>query len=105
ARMHSRNQDMAYTSCVDAMAHWPELETAVGVRLQSHVETNTEIDAETDHHSTHYGIELVAPFGLNSLFALKLSANPKRSLQVCQQRVATKGWLTRYPLLTCGYSS
>lgn len=105
ARMHSRNQDMAYTSCIDAMAHWPELETAVGVCLKSHVETDTQVDAETAHHCTHYGIELVVPFGLNSLFALKLSANPKRSLPLFEHRVATKGWLTRYPLLTCCYSS
>ena len=105
ARMHLKNRDAPYISCIDAMAHWPELETAVGVCLKSHVETDTQVDAETAHHSMHYGIELVVPFGLNSLFALKLSANPKRSLPVFHHRVVTKGWLTRYPLLTCCYSS
>ena len=102
ARMHVRNQDMAYTSCVDAMAYWPELETAIGVSYQA---VDTESDTQTCvgmiNHPASYAIELVAPFGLNSLFALKLSANPKRSLSVFDHRVATKGWLTRYPLLEC----
>lgn len=104
ARMHVRNQDMAYTSCVDAMSYWPELETAIGVSYQA---VDTESDDQTQtcvgmkNHPASYDIELVAPFGLNSLFALKLSANPKRSLSVFEHRVATKGWLTRYPLLEC----
>ncbi|MBU2424832.1 MAG: nucleotidyltransferase family protein [Gammaproteobacteria bacterium] len=102
ARMHVRNQDMAYTSCVDAMSYWPELETAIGVSYQA---VDTESDDQTcvgmKNHPVSYDIELVAPFGLNSLFTLKLSANPKRSLSVFEHRVATKGWLTRYPLLEC----
>nr|WP_320125573.1 nucleotidyltransferase family protein [uncultured Shewanella sp.] len=103
ARMHVRNQDMAYTSCVDAMSYWPELETAIGVSYQA---VDTESDDQTQtcvgmkNHPASYDIELVAPFGLNSLFALKLSANPKRSLSVFEHRVATKGWLTRYPYLS-----
>lgn len=112
ARMHVRNQDMAYSSCVDAMAHWPELETAIGVSYQvvdveSDTQTQTETETQTEtcvgmiNHAAYYDIELVAPFGLNSLFALKLSANPKRALSVFDHRVATKGWLTRYPLLEC----
>lgn len=110
ARMHVRNQDMAYTSCVDAMSYWPELETAIGVSYQA-VDTEsddqTQIKTETQtcvgmkNHPASCDIELVAPFGLNSLFALKLSANPKRALPVFDHRVATKGWLTRYPLLEC----
>ncbi|MGR3968507.1 nucleotidyltransferase family protein [Shewanella sp. 1180_01] len=104
ARMHVRNQDMAYTSCVDAMAYWPELETAIGVSYQA---VDTESDTQTQtcvgmkNNPASYDIELVAPFGLNSLLALKLSANPKRSLSVFEHRVANKGWLTRYPLLEC----
>ena len=102
ARMHVRNQDMAYTSCVDAMSYWPELETAIGVSYQV---VDTESDTQTcvgmKNHPASYDIELVAPFGLNSLFALKLSANPKRALSVFHHRVATKGWLTQYPLLEC----
>jgi hypothetical protein len=35
ARMHLRNHDAPYASCIEAMAHWPELETAVGVYCQS----------------------------------------------------------------------
>ncbi|MCS6121707.1 nucleotidyltransferase family protein [Shewanella baltica] len=106
ARMHVRNQDMAYTSCVDAMSYWPELETAVGVSYQvvdvkSDTQTQTQTCVGMINHAAYYDIELVAPFGLNSLFALKLSANPKRALSVFHHRVATKGWLTQYPLLEC----
>lgn len=108
ARMHVRNQDMAYTSCVDAMSYWPELETAIGVSYQAvdvesdnQTKTGTQTCVGMKNHPASYDIELVAPFGLNSLFALKLSANPKRSLSVFDHRVATKGWLTRYPLLEC----
>ncbi|AVT46344.1 nucleotidyltransferase family protein [Shewanella baltica] len=108
ARMHVRNQDMAYTSCVDAMAYWPELETAIGVSYQvvdvesdNQTKTGTQTCVGMKNHPASYDIELVAPFGLNSLFALKLSANPKRGLSVFHHRVATKGWLTQYPLLEC----
>ncbi|AZG73889.1 nucleotidyltransferase family protein [Shewanella livingstonensis] len=33
ARMHLNNNDPAYLSCLDAMSYWPEMQTAVGVKL------------------------------------------------------------------------
>lgn len=86
ARMHERNGDKPYTSSADAMAHWPETATAVGVRL-------------TESHA----LEIEAPYGLDDLFALRLRPTPhfngiKRS--IFDERVHTKNWLQDYPNLT-----
>lgn len=90
ARMHVKHQDAPYLSCIDAMAHWPEIETAVGIGY-------SKSGAES---SMAAGYRLYAPFGLQSLFALTLTPNPRRAMAVFQQRLADKGWLVRYPLLT-----
>lgn len=90
ARMHLKNQDAPYISCLDAMAHWPELETAVGICALSNGLAAGSLNSP---------YRLITPFGLQSLFALKLSPNPRRALAICQQRIAAKGWLSRYPLL------
>lgn len=83
ARMHRRNGDAPYRSTADAMSYWPEVETAVGVRLNRAGE-----------------IELLAPFGLNSLMHGYLSLNPKRPKpEVFAQRQAEKSWLTTWPQL------
>ncbi len=82
ARMHTRNGDAPYSSSTDAMRYWPEVETAVGVRL---------VNAE---------IEILAPFGLASLFAGKITLNPQRPKQdVVQTRVTDKKWLIQWPQL------
>jgi hypothetical protein len=52
AEMASWNGDEPYRSTADAMAHWPETATAVGVRL-------TADDR----------VEVIAPYGLDDLFA------------------------------------
>ncbi|EGM70649.1 nucleotidyltransferase family protein [Shewanella sp. HN-41] len=91
ARMHLKNRDAPYISCLDAMAHWPELETAVGICYSPNGLTCAD--------SIKSPYMLITPFGLQSLFALKLSPNPRRALAVCQRRIAAKGWLSRYPLL------
>ncbi|MCG9647715.1 nucleotidyltransferase family protein [Vibrio brasiliensis] len=83
AKMHLRNGDRAYTSSLDAMSYWPEKETAVGIRL---------------NQGQDY--QCVAAFGYQSLFELKVTHNPKRGKSVFDQRVATKGWLQRWPKLT-----
>ncbi|MFG1498167.1 nucleotidyltransferase family protein [Saccharospirillum sp. HFRX-1] len=83
ARMHYRNGDAPYRSTADAMSYWPEVETAVGVRLNGTGE-----------------IELIAPFGLDSLMNGYLSLNPKRPKpEVFAQRQAEKSWLTTWPHL------
>lgn len=86
ARMHLRNRDGPYRSVADAMRHWPETATAVAAR----------IDATG-------GIEVNAPFGLGDLFGLRLNPTPAvatHKLSVYQERVASKRWVERYPLLT-----
>lgn len=82
ARMHAQNGDTAYFSNVDAMAHWPEKETAVAIRLLD----NNEFD-------------LIHSFDLASLFDLKITHNTKRHLCTFEKRIDRKGWLTRWPKL------
>ncbi|WP_428681490.1 nucleotidyltransferase family protein [Sphingopyxis sp.] len=85
ARMYSRNGDMPYTSVVDAMMHWPETATAVAARYDGRK------------------IEVSAPFGLDDLFALRLrptAAFVERKLSIFQERLRSKRWLERYPMLT-----
>jgi hypothetical protein len=80
--MHLRNGDSPYSSSTDAMTFWPEKETAVGVRLVS-----------------GSVIEVVALFGLDSLFSGYITHNPKRSQAVFAERVQSKGWLQKWPQL------
>jgi uncharacterized protein len=84
ARMHARNGDAPYASTGDALRHWPETATAVAVRL-------------TDH-----GVDVLAPFGLDDLFALIVRPTPAFAtdkLPVVQARMREKRWLERWPLL------
>lgn len=85
ARMHGRNGDAPYASVTDATRHWPETVTAVAARRTMSEEC-----------------EIVAPFGLEDLFGLKLSPTPafatnKRAL--FDDRIKQKGWLTAWPRL------
>jgi hypothetical protein len=79
AFMHLKNEDPPYGSSMDAMSYWPEIETAVGVRLNSNDE-----------------VEVCAPFGVDSLMQGKVTPNPKRSLTLARQRSVTKGWLQQW---------
>jgi len=79
ARMHMRNGDKAYTSTEDAMSYWVEVETAVGARLGP---------------LTHE-LEIVAPFGVGSLFENTITLNAKRknqeiSIRGLQQKTGVK---------------
>jgi len=83
ARMHQRNDDAPYASSLDAMAHWPELETALAARLNAAGQ-----------------IDVVSPFAQSGLFALHLTLNPWHPRpEAFRQRLATKGWLERWPRL------
>jgi hypothetical protein len=82
ARMHCRNHDVPYKNTIDAMSYWPEIETAVGVSLSQNE------------------INIVAPFGLKSLFEGKITLNPKRpKLEIFHQRIQRKRWLEKWPQL------
>ncbi|WP_226568941.1 nucleotidyltransferase family protein [Mangrovibacter yixingensis] len=85
ARMHLRNGDNPYSSTENALLYWPETATAIGVRL-----------GDEDC------IEVIAPFGLNDLFELRLRPTPtfeREKLDIFNQRVNTRRWKERYPQL------
>lgn len=86
--MHLRNDDAPYADGADAMRHWPETATAIGVRL-----------------TPANRIEVNAPFGLGDLFDLRLAPGPAflgARRTIFEARVRTKQWLARYPLLQLG---
>lgn len=85
ARMHLRNGHAPYHSTQHALQLWPETATAVAVRLGEMT-----------------GIETIAPYGLDDLFALRLRPTPSfehEKLPVFRQRVIAKRWMERYPEL------
>ena len=68
----------------EAVASWPEFATAVGLRLD-------------DDDRLH----VVAPHGLDDLFAMVVRRNPARvSLATYRERVAGKRYLERWPRVT-----
>lgn len=72
------------TSLEQAVASWPEYATAIGLRL------------EADDSLT-----LIAPFGLDDLFAMRVRRNPARvSLATYRERVASKRYTQRWPQVT-----
>ncbi|MGQ7245026.1 nucleotidyltransferase family protein [Salinicola sp. V024] len=83
ARMHRRHGHLAYTSIEEALSVWVECETAVGVTLD-----------DDD------GLHLIAPLGLASLLAGRVTHNPRHGdREVFRRRVVAKGWGRRWPRL------
>lgn len=69
------------SSLQEAVATWPEYATSVGITL----------DAKSK-------IQIIAPWGLEDLFSIKIRRNPTRvSLQTFQQRTAQKQYSQRWP--------
>jgi hypothetical protein len=84
ARMHIRNGHESYRSMNDALAHWPEVCTAVGVRLNKD-------DTWT----------VIAPYGLQDLFSLVIRRSPLfEDREYFLKRIADKGWVNRWKQLT-----
>lgn len=83
ARMHLRNGDPAYSGVADALRHWPEVCTAVAVRLSGEQ------------------LELLAPLGVEDL--LRLCVRPTEHFlgkpDLYRQRLHEKDWLRCWPLL------
>jgi hypothetical protein len=79
ALMHLRNNDEPYSSSLDAISYWPEKETAVAIRQLS----NGNFDC-------------ISAFGFESLFNLQVTYNPKRLRSVFDQRIKSKGWLSKW---------
>lgn len=83
ARMHARNGDQPYKSTMDAMSYWVELETAIGAKLDANGQ-----------------IEIISPFGLDSLFAKKITPNRKHTRPAeFSSRLTKKNWLWIWPEL------
>lgn len=86
ARMHLVNDDEPYQSVEDALKHWAETPTAVGVR----------VDDNDDLH-------IVAPFGLDDLFNLVLREGPfVADKEAFHRRYTEKEWLNLWPKLKLG---
>jgi len=83
ARMHLRNGEAPYADVADAMRHWPEICTAVAVRLADR------------------GLELLAPLGLDDLFELRVRPTEhfRGKPEVYRQRLRGKAWTRRWPQL------
>ncbi len=89
ARMHQRNGDQPYRSTADALCHWLETPTAIGLRL----------DAQGRP-------ELLAPFGLDDLLALRIRPTPhakRYRREAYRARLLAKAWERRWPRLEIEY--
>lgn len=84
ARMHVRNNDQAYTSCEDAMAHWLETPTCIAVTL-------------TDQNH----LKLIAPYGVDDLLTLNVrpTLSGVRKPEIYNERIRTKEWDRTWPKL------
>ena len=82
ARMHIRNSHLPYSNTEEAIAHWPEIPTCVGARLQD--------DGR---------IAIIAPFGLDDNWSLDVRPNPRvhPPPEVFVRRVKEKNWLGIWP--------
>ena len=86
ARMHLYNEDPPYRDTAEALANWLETATAVALRL-------TEAGR----------LELLAPHGLEDLFALRVRPTPRARearLAAYRERLKRKRWQERWPRLT-----
>ncbi|AZN42210.1 nucleotidyltransferase family protein [Paenibacillus albus] len=85
ARMHTRNGDpIPYQSTADALSRWPEMVTAVGVRLNDEDQ-----------------LELCCPHGLADLFQMRVQRSPYfLDHGYYLERIAKKGWEQNWPNLT-----
>lgn len=82
ARMHVRQQVPPFASSLEALSHWVEVPTCIGVRLLANDE-----------------FEWLAPHGFGHNWSLQVSANPRcrQDSQVFVQRVQDKGWQSIWP--------
>jgi hypothetical protein len=84
ARMHVKNGDNPYKSTIDAVAHWPETVTSIGVRLDNNNE-----------------LQIIAPYGLQDLFDMVVRRTDLfQDKDYYLNRVKGKDWTKNWPLLT-----
>lgn len=84
ARMHGYNGDAPYSSTADAIRHWLETPACVAVRL-----------------AADGALELIAPWGLDDLFALIVRPTPsgREKLDLYRRRLDRKQWRKSWPQL------
>jgi hypothetical protein len=71
-------------SLTEAVATWPEFATSVGISLDDNDQ-----------------IEIIAPHGLEDIFAMRVQHNPSRaSLETYRSRVEQKQYVRRWPRVT-----
>lgn len=74
----------ALTSLESAIATWPEYATSVGITL-----------------TPKKHIQIIAPYGLDDLFAMYVRRNPKRvDIATYRQRILSKRYQERWPQVT-----
>ncbi|MGX1827457.1 nucleotidyltransferase family protein [Paenibacillus taichungensis] len=84
ARMHLRNGNKPYQSTEDALRYWPEIVTAIGVRLDEQGQ-----------------VRICAPHGLEDLYGLIVRQSPFFSdADYYNHRVEKKCWQQQWPKLT-----
>lgn len=85
ARMHAYGDHEPFKNLSDALMHWPEVATAVGVRV---------VGDDT--------LEYIAPFGLADLYDHILRITPvfkEKDPASFEKRLVIKGWKKRWPRL------
>lgn len=82
ARMHTRQLVAPFASSLEALSHWVEVPTCIGVRLNQ--------DGEC---------EWLAPYGFAINWSLQVSANPRcrQDKQIFTQRIKEKRWQAIWP--------
>ena len=86
--MHQRQRVPPFTSSLEALSHWVEVPTCIGVRLRS-----------------DGAFEWLAPYGFAYHWSLQVSPNPrcKQDSQVFVQRIQEKQWQTLWPDLVVNW--
>ncbi len=81
--MHEKNKVLPYKSTTDALSHWPETATGLGVRLKKG------------------NLKLIAPQGIDDLLNLIIRPCPKfpGGLKKVKERAEIKKWFKKWPKL------
>lgn len=87
ARMHLKSGFDPFTSTYDGVSHFPEIPTAIAVRMNNNV------------------VEIMAPYGLEDLFEMKVSPTPVfrqngEYYSIYVERIKKKKWDKIWPRLS-----
>ncbi len=87
-RMHTRQRVEPFTNSLEALGHWVEVPTCIGVRLNGNGQ-----------------FEWLAPYGFAHNWSLQVSANPhcRQESQVFTRRIQEKRWQTIWPDLVINW--